>query len=129
MDKTYKFVGISRMAGNLRVRFSDRNYDVYSKTLVKAGHTDIDFMELMYPMTKSDAIKYLISVNFANNDPEITATLENALVARELRIQPREVRPRVARGLRSTMNSTALRSLAAQLAELADSMDEAAAIG
>jgi hypothetical protein len=80
MDRTYNFAGISKLNGKYKVRFSDRA--TYVKNLQVAGNTDIDLMELKEPMTKIDAVKYMLAINFDNGNAEIRSALESNLEVR-----------------------------------------------
>lgn len=74
MSKIFKFAGVSRSdKGQLKVRFSDR--DVYVKALAKANHTDIELVDLGAPMSKEEAIAFLINTDFAKGKPEVLAAL------------------------------------------------------
>lgn len=77
---TYTHAGVSRRNGTVKVRFSNR--DSYVDALVKAGDTDIDMIQLREPMSKPDAIEYLISIDFPNGNAEIMDVLEDARVRR-----------------------------------------------
>lgn len=74
---TFKFAGISRREGVLKARFANDAGRV--KVLVKGGHRDIDIIELKEPMTKEDAVAFLISIDFDNGNVEIRAALEAEL--------------------------------------------------
>ena len=80
MDRTYNFAGISKLNGKYKVRFSDRSS--YVKNLQIAGNTDIDLIELKEPMTKMDAVKYLLAINFDNGNQAIRTALEGNLEVR-----------------------------------------------
>jgi hypothetical protein len=76
-NQTFTHVGVSRLNGALKARFANDALRV--KVLAKGGHTDIDLVELLKPMTKVEAIEYLISINFAKGNAEVTQALEDAL--------------------------------------------------
>lgn len=80
MEKTYNYAGISKLKGKYKVRFSDRI--TYVKNLEVAGNTDIDLIELKEPMTKLNAVKYLLVINFDNGHQEIRDALESNLEVR-----------------------------------------------
>ena len=65
MSKTFSHAGVSKLDGEFKVRFA--NDALRTKVLVKNGHTDIDILELPYPMTKEDAIAHLLSIDFATD--------------------------------------------------------------
>ncbi len=77
---TYTHAGVSRRNGNFKVRFSNR--DSYVDALTKAGDTDIDMIPLREPMTKEEAIDYLIGIDFPNGNDEVMDALEDARVRR-----------------------------------------------
>jgi hypothetical protein len=74
---TFKFAGVSRREGVIKARFANDAGRV--KVLVKGGHRDIDIIELKEPMTKEDAVAFLISIDFDNGNTEIRAALEAEL--------------------------------------------------
>lgn len=78
MSKTYSHAGVSRLDGEFKVRFANDALRV--KVLAKNGHKDIDIIELKAPMSKEDAVAYLISIDFATRDgvtnQEVRAALE-----------------------------------------------------
>lgn len=75
---TYKFVGVSRLKGELKVRFANDAARV--KVLAKNGHTDIDLIELTHPMTKEEAIGFLMSINFYEKDGVVNEEVHSALI-------------------------------------------------
>jgi hypothetical protein len=80
MTRTYHYAGVSRLNGRFKVRFCDRA--TYVKNLAAAGNTDIDIIQLREPMTKIDAVRYLLSIGFDNGNPEIRQALESSLEVR-----------------------------------------------
>lgn len=54
----FKVVGVSTLNGVTKVRFAN-DFVSRVKMLIKAGHTDIELMELDEPMLKGDAVVYL----------------------------------------------------------------------
>lgn len=77
MSKTFKVVGVSKLDGKYKVRFANDMLRV--KVLEKNGHKDVDLVELIHPMTKEDAVRKLIEMNFAKGSAEIQAALDEAL--------------------------------------------------
>lgn len=77
MSKTFSHVGVSRLNGSLKARFANDALRV--KVLAKGGHTDIDLVELVKPLTKVEAIEHLIKIDFANGRAEVVQALEDAL--------------------------------------------------
>jgi len=84
MSKTFKFAGVSTRMGVIKPRFANDQMRV--KVLAKGMHSDIDIIELKEPMTKEDALAYLLSINFDNGNAAIREALEAALEKR----QPKE---------------------------------------
>lgn len=76
MSKSFKFAGVSRINGVLKVRFSDR--DIYAKALVKANNTDVEIVDLGAEMTKEQAIEHLINTDFAQGRNEVLDALTAA---------------------------------------------------
>ena len=70
MSKTFSHAGVSKLNGEFKVRFA--NDAMRTKVLIKSGHTDIDLMELPNPMSKEDAIAYLLSIDFATDKFGVT---------------------------------------------------------
>ena len=77
---TFKVVGVSKLNGKYKVRFANDMLRV--KVLEKNGHKDVDLIELMHPMTKEDAVRKLIEMNFAKGDKAIQAALDEAIEKR-----------------------------------------------
>ena len=73
---TYSHAGVSKQNGKMKVRFCNDALRV--KVLAKNGHTDIDIVELRHPMSKEDAVAFLLSIDFANGNAEVAAALEEA---------------------------------------------------
>lgn len=78
MSKSFTHAGVSRLNGEFKVRFANDALRV--KVLAKNGHKDIDIVELKHPMSKEEAVAYLVSIDFATRDgvtnPEVQAALE-----------------------------------------------------
>ncbi len=78
MSKSFTHAGVSRLNGEFKVRFANDQMRV--KVLAKNGHKDIDIVELKHPMTKEEAVQYLIDIDFATQNgvtnPEVKAALE-----------------------------------------------------
>jgi hypothetical protein len=71
---SFTHAGVSKLDGEFKVRFA--NDAMRTKVLIKNGHTDIDIIELKTPMTKEDAVAYLISIDFDNGNTAVRAALE-----------------------------------------------------
>ena len=72
----FTHAGVSKQNGEFKVRFCNDAMRV--KVLRKNGHKDIDIIELKNPMTKEDAVAYLLSINFDNGNSAIRTALEAA---------------------------------------------------
>ena len=79
MSKTFSHAGVSKLDGEFKVRFA--NDALRTKVLVKNGHTDIDIIELIAPMTKEDAVAYLLSIDFATKKGVTNQEVHAALLA------------------------------------------------
>ena len=77
ITQTFTVVGITDHNGSVKVRFTD---DLVRrvKQFAKGGASRIDFIELPNPMTKIDALKYMLTCKeFASEDDQ--ATIEDIL--------------------------------------------------
>jgi len=73
--KKFKFVGVSRLPnGTVKARFANDALRV--KVLTKGGHTDIDLVELVTPLTKEAAVAKLIEMDFAKGRADVLMALE-----------------------------------------------------
>ncbi len=80
-DKTFSIAGVSRLNGEMTVRFANDMTRV--KVLQKNGHTDIDLIELREPMTKEAAVAFLLSIDFATKDGVTNREVHAALLAED----------------------------------------------
>ena len=143
-DKLFTVAGVSRTPkGELKARFAT---DLVTRTKVlQKDQTDIDLIELKEPMTKADAVAFLLSIQFATTDDgmvnaEKQAALEEALEKRTPQAAKKEqkgnkeakkpkkekaaVTPSLA-GIRAKAVPKSTRSKAEITAELADLEDAA----
>ena len=74
MSKTFKFAGVSKREGSFKARFANDQMRV--KVLAKTGSSDIDLIELTHPMTKLDAVAFLLKINFDNGNSLVREALE-----------------------------------------------------
>lgn len=74
MSKSFTHAGVSKLDGKFKMRFA--NDSLRTKVLIKNGHTDIDIVELKHPMSKEDAVAYLLSIDFDNGNKEVRAAIE-----------------------------------------------------
>ena len=63
---TFTHAGTSRLNGSVKVRFANDALRV--KVLEKNGHTEVDLMPLPNPMTKEEAVAFLLKIEFYKND-------------------------------------------------------------
>lgn len=83
---TFTHAGVSRLNGDFKVRFCNDALRV--KVLAKNGHKDIDIVELRHPMTKEDAVAFLLEIDFANGNKEVQAALDAAATKRGVKEKP-----------------------------------------
>lgn len=76
MSNLFTHAGVSSLNGEFKVRFANDALRV--KVLAKNGHKSIDIIELKNPMTKEDAVAYLLKIDFDNGNKEVRAALEGA---------------------------------------------------
>jgi hypothetical protein len=77
MSKTFTHAGVSTLDGVTKARFC--NDALRQKVLIKNGHTKIDIVELMSPMTKEEAVAALLKANFDQGNKVVRAALEAEL--------------------------------------------------
>jgi hypothetical protein len=79
------------------------------KVLAKTGSSDIDLIELKEPMTKEEAVAFLISIDFDNGNTEIRAALEQELDKRTLAPKTAKA-PKAAKAKKSTPSLDAIKA-------------------
>lgn len=89
-SQTFRFAGVSRRNGTFKARFANDQMRV--KVLAKTGSSDIDLIELKEPMTKTQAIEFLLSINFDNGNQEIREALERDLDKRIPKVKEPKVK-------------------------------------
>lgn len=77
--RTFKVAGVSKLDGVMKFRVANDMTRV--KVLAKNGHTGIDLIELKDPMTKEDAVAFLLSIDFATRDGVTNQEVQDALLA------------------------------------------------
>ena len=90
MSKLFTHAGFSKLNGVYKARFANDVMRV--KVLEKGGHEDIQITGLMEPMTKSDAVAYLLNVEFAGDNALARAALEAELDKRFNKIKGEDAR-------------------------------------
>lgn len=88
----FSHAGVSKLAGEFKVRFANDATRV--KVLIKNDHTDIDIIELKHPMTKEDAVAYLMEIDFATRDGVTNAEVQAALAAELDKRSPTDKAPK-----------------------------------
>ena len=81
-EKLFTHAGTSRHNGVVKARFANDALRV--KVLAKNDHTDIDIIELKEPLTKSAAVEFLLSIQFATNDAGVVDTEKQAALEEAL---------------------------------------------
>jgi hypothetical protein len=76
-NKTFTHAGVSRLNGVIKARFANDGLRV--KVLQKGGHTEIDLVEFLEPLSKTEAVIKLIEMDFAKGNAEIQAALDAEL--------------------------------------------------
>ena len=97
---TYSHAGVSSLNGEFKVRFANDALRV--KVLAKNGHKSIDIVELKTPMTKEDAVAYLLSIDFDNGNKAVRAALEAAADKRGVTAPKAKVSKPVAKATKTT---------------------------
>ena len=77
MTKVFSHAGVSRLNGVIKARFANDALRV--KVLAKGGHTDIDLVEFLEPLTKDAAIAKLIEMEFGKGNVEIEEALASEM--------------------------------------------------
>jgi hypothetical protein len=78
MSAVFTHAGVSTLNGVTKARFANDALRV--KVLAKNGHRDIDIIELKNPMSKEDAIAFLLSIDFATANGVTNAATQSALL-------------------------------------------------
>lgn len=73
--RTFTFAGSSVRNGKLKVRYA--NDIMRIKTLEKTGHSAINLMPLPEAMTKLQIVNYFLEIDYAGDDAELQAVIEN----------------------------------------------------
>jgi hypothetical protein len=89
MTKVFSHAGVSRLDGVLKARFANDALRV--KVLAKGGHTDIDLVEFLEPLSKEAAVLKLIEMGFGKGNAEIEQVLAAELDKRTVTPKPARV--------------------------------------
>jgi hypothetical protein len=91
----FSHAGVSKLNGEFKVRFANDATRV--KVLIKNDHTDIDIIELKHPMTKDEAVAYLIEIDFATRDGVTNTEVQAALAVELDKRSPTDKAPKAAK--------------------------------
>lgn len=91
----FSHAGVSKLNGEFKVRFANDALRV--KVLAKNDHTDIDIIELKHPMTKEEAVAYLMEIDFATRDGVTNLEVQSALAAELDKRSPADKAPKAAK--------------------------------
>jgi hypothetical protein len=107
MSKTFTHAGVSTLDGVTKARFC--NDALRQKVLIKNGHTNIDIVELMSPMTKEEAVAALLKANFDQGNATVRAALEAELDKRTPKAT-KTATPKAAKAKKSTPSLDAIKA-------------------
>ena len=79
-NRTYTVVGTSICNGKMKVRWATDMMRI--KVLQRTGHTDIEFFDLPKPMTKVEAVNFMLETHGAKMSPERVSAARAALSKR-----------------------------------------------
>ena len=132
MSKTFKFAGVSKREGSFKARFANDQMRV--KVLAKTGSSDIDLIELKHPMSKLEAVAFLLSINFDNGNKLVREALEayhekhnETEAAPKVKAAPKAKAPAKKAKSKPSLDAIAARAKAAKPAKSAVTKAEVAA--
>ena len=108
MSKTFTHAGVSTLDGVTKARFC--NDALRQKVLIKNGHTNIDIVELMSPMTKEEAVAALLKANFDQGNKVVRAALEAELDKRT----PKAAKPKAVKSSKTKKSTPSLDAIKAR---------------
>lgn len=108
MSKTFTHAGVSTLDGVTKARFC--NDALRQKVLIKNGHTNIDIVELMSPMTKEEAVAALLKANFDQGNKTVRAALEAELDKRT----PKAAKPKTEKAAKAKKSTPSLDAIKAR---------------
>jgi hypothetical protein len=117
MTKVFSHAGVSRLDGVLKARFANDALRV--KVLAKGGHTDIDLVEFLEPLTKEAAVLKLIEMGFGAGNAEVEQVLEAELDKRAPVVKA-EKTPKVAKAPKAKAQPISIDSIKAKAAPKVD---------
>jgi hypothetical protein len=111
MSKSFTHAGVSRLNGEMKVRFANDALRV--KVLAKNGHKDIDMVELKHAMTKEEAVAYLLSIDFATQNGVTNAEVKAAIEAEQGK---RTEQPKAAKAKKASPAKPSMEAIKAKVA-------------
>lgn len=114
MSKTFTHAGVSKLNGSFKVRYA--NDSLRTKVLIRSGHTDIDIIELKEPMSKEDAVAYLLSIDFATQNGVTNAEVQAALLAEVDKRTGAESTPKAAKAPKAKKSTPSMDAIKAKVA-------------
>lgn len=92
MTKVFSHAGVSRLNGVMKARFANDAMRV--KVLTKSGHTDIDLVEFLEPLSKEAAVLKLIEMGFGAGNAEVEQVLAAELDKRAPVVKAEKAAPK-----------------------------------
>jgi hypothetical protein len=109
---TFKYAGVSTLNGKMKARFANDQMRV--KVLAKNGHKDIDIIELKHPMTKQEAVEFLLKINFDNGNKTVRAAIEAEVEKRTETPKAAKAAPKKAAKSKPSMDAIKAKAKAAK---------------
>lgn len=81
IEKTFDFVGVARRFPNSAFQVRWGNSERWG-AVIHAFCYDVDIIACKHPMTKVEALEYLLDINFANGNKQVLECLKNTLAKR-----------------------------------------------
>lgn len=110
----FSHAGVSKLDGEFKVRFANDALRV--KVLAKNGHTAIDLIELKHPMTKDEAVAYLMEIDFATRDGVTNAEVQAALAAELDKRSPTDTAPKAPKAAKVPKAKPTMKAIEAKVA-------------
>jgi hypothetical protein len=110
----FSHAGVSKLNGEFKVRFANDATRV--KVLIKNDHTDIDIIELKHPMTKDEAVAYLMEIDFATRDGVTNAEVQAALAAELDKRSPTDKAPKAPKVPKAKAEKPTMKAIEAKVA-------------
>ena len=110
----FSHAGVSKLDGEFKVRFANDALRV--KVLAKNGHTDIDIIELKHPMTKEEAVAYLMEIDFATRDGVTNVHVQAALAVELDKRSPTDSKPKAVKVPKAKAEKPTMKAIEAKVA-------------